>query len=83
MAFPPKLIYYLRMIGRHMIAHINGKTETVIQEVSVEKLLSMKNIDPACVVVEVNKNIVKREKYGSVILNDGDTVEILKFVGGG
>ena len=71
------------MIGRHMIAHINGKTETVIQEVSVEKLLSMKNIDPACVVVEVNKNIVKREKYGSVILNDGDTVEILKFVGGG
>ncbi|HUI90975.1 MAG TPA: sulfur carrier protein ThiS [Chitinivibrionales bacterium] len=66
-----------------MIAHINGKTETVIQEVSVEKLLSMKNIDPACVVVEVNKNIVKREKYGSVILNDGDTVEILKFVGGG
>jgi sulfur carrier protein len=62
---------------------VNGKTESLVPDISVKKLLAMKNLDPACVVVELNMDIVKKEGLGSVILKDGDKVEILKFVGGG
>jgi sulfur carrier protein len=62
---------------------INGRPETLPDGCTVEKLLLSKSIDPACVVVEVNKNIVRREGYGETVLKRGDAVEILRFVGGG
>ena len=35
------------------------------------------------VVVERNGRILPREDYGAVCFTDGDTVEIVQFVGGG
>jgi len=35
------------------------------------------------VAVEHNLIVVKRDKYESVVLNEGDEVEIVNFVGGG
>ena len=66
-----------------MNIQVNGKPEFLVPDISVEKLLAMKNLDPACVVVEVNRTIVKKERFDSVLLKDGDTLEILRFVGGG
>ena len=43
-----------------MNIRINGKPEAVVPDMSVEKLLSSKSLDPACVVVELNKRIVKK-----------------------
>jgi sulfur carrier protein len=62
---------------------INGRPEALPDACTVEKLLLSKSIDPACVVVEVNRNIVQREGYGEAVLKRGDMVEILRFVGGG
>jgi sulfur carrier protein len=62
---------------------INGRPEALPDACTVEKLLLSKSIDPACVVVEVNKNIVQRERYSSSVVLPGDMVEILRFVGGG
>ena len=66
-----------------MNIRINGKPESIAPEMSIEKLLSSRNLEPACVVVELNRAIIKKEHFGSSILKDGDTVEILRFVGGG
>jgi sulfur carrier protein len=66
-----------------MNIRINGKAESVLPEMSVEKLLSSRSLDPACVVVELNRTIVKKDCFGSTLLRDGDVVEILRFVGGG
>ena len=38
---------------------------------------------PKRVAVELNENIVPRVKYSETFLEDGDTLEIVRFVGGG
>ena len=50
---------------------------------SVADLLACRDLNPAVVVVEVNRSIVKRDAFASFVLREGDTVEILRFVGGG
>jgi len=35
------------------------------------------------IAVECNEVIVPKEKYDATIINDGDTIEIVSFVGGG
>ena len=62
---------------------VNGTTEIVAGGSSIGDLLKSKIIEPARVVVEVNQNIVKRDKFNSHLLNGCDKVEILRFVGGG
>jgi sulfur carrier protein len=40
-------------------------------------------LQPLRVAVQVNLEIVKRERYGEAALQPGDTVEILTFMSGG
>jgi thiamine biosynthesis protein ThiS len=40
-------------------------------------------LQPLRVAVQVNQDIIKRERYGEVALQSGDTVEILTFMSGG
>ena len=35
------------------------------------------------VVVEHNSEIPDKEKWDSILINDGDNIEIVKFIGGG
>jgi thiamine biosynthesis protein ThiS len=46
-------------------------------------LLAQLNIDPRRVAVEHNLAVVKRERYDSTLVNEGDEIEIVNFVGGG
>jgi thiamine biosynthesis protein ThiS len=50
---------------------------------SVAALLARLEIDPRRVAVEHNLEIVKRQTYPDVVVDEGDTVEIVNFVGGG
>jgi sulfur carrier protein len=50
---------------------------------TVAALLAVRSIDPAHVVVEINREIVDRNRFDTFALHDGDVVEILRFVGGG
>jgi sulfur carrier protein len=47
------------------------------------ELLDELHIKKEQVAVEVNLSIIKKDKYETFKLHDGDTVEIVKFVGGG
>jgi sulfur carrier protein len=62
---------------------VNGKQDTVGPGTSVGDYLVSKKIDPLVAVVEVNKSIVKKKDFDKTVLNSNDTVEILRFVGGG
>ena len=62
---------------------VNGDTIEVAKGASVGELLEKLGVEPARVAVEVNLLIVKKSEYGNIRLNDGDTVEIVNFVGGG
>ncbi len=62
---------------------INGETIDNLKAATVTELLGELKIEPERVAVEVNLAIVKKTDYGSFNLNDGDTIEIVNFVGGG
>lgn len=63
---------------------INGKQVTLPENVnSVEKLLIHYNLQSRIAVVELNKEIVRKEDYKLRRLSNGDVVEVVHFVGGG
>ena len=62
---------------------INGEVKEVDDGLTLGELLDQLQIRPARVVVERNRDIVKRDTYASTELADGDSLEIVHFVGGG
>ncbi|HET9383514.1 MAG TPA: sulfur carrier protein ThiS [Gemmatimonadales bacterium] len=66
-----------------MIITLNGERFELDQPMSVTALLARLEIDPRRVAVEHNLAIVKRQTYPEVLIGEGDTVEIVNFVGGG
>lgn len=62
---------------------INGEARTMQSVATAEQLLSALGLDPRGVVVEVNRRIVRRMALAGAPVQDGDTVEIVHFVGGG
>lgn len=66
-----------------MIVKLNGKEAELPGEMTVNELLESKKLAADTVVVELNMEIVPAEDYGSTKINDGDHLEILRFVGGG
>ncbi|MFZ3090436.1 MAG: sulfur carrier protein ThiS [Nitrospirota bacterium] len=62
---------------------INGKNKTISNNTTLTALLNELNIDAQRVAVELNMNIVEKGEYAQRVLKDGDTLEIISFVGGG
>ena len=65
-----------------MEIQINGEPRTV-GPISLLELLVTLDINPARVAVERNREIVPKREYETTLLADGDTLEIVQFVGGG
>ena len=61
---------------------INGE-ELNIAGKTLAEYLAATNYDPKRIAVERNGDIVPKAKYGETILQDGDNIEIVSFVGGG
>jgi len=62
---------------------VNGQDQALDAPCSVTELLQQRGLDPQRVAVEHNRNVLLRDEFVSVILQDGDTLEIVQFVGGG
>ena len=61
---------------------INGE-ELNIAGKTVAEYLAITNYDPKRIAVERNGDIVPKAQYGETVLRDGDSVEVVSFVGGG
>lgn len=61
---------------------VNGKAMPAAGR-TVAQLLADTRFDPARVAVERNGEIVPRGRYGDTVLEEGDRVEVVSFVGGG
>ena len=61
---------------------VNGETAT-ITAMSVLHYLESLSIDPQRVAVELNLDILPKVEYGATLLREGDSLEIVHFVGGG
>lgn len=63
--------------------HLNGKDRDLAPGHSVRSLIESLELHPAMVVVELNREILKRDAYADTPVNDGDNIELVHFVGGG
>ncbi len=61
---------------------INGRFES-IQACTIEALILQKGLNTEGLVVEHNERIVKQGQWSDVQLEEGDSLELLNFVGGG
>ena len=61
---------------------INGKELNVAGK-TLSEYLATTNYDPKRIAVERNGDIVPKARYGETLLQDGDSVEVVSFVGGG
>jgi len=50
---------------------------------AVTDLISLLDLKPERVAVELNRKILKRVEWSGATLKDGDRIEIVHFVGGG
>jgi thiamine biosynthesis protein ThiS len=66
-----------------MTIRLNGDPHDIPGPLSVSALLQQLDIDARRVAVELNLAVVKKAAYDSSVINDGDEVEIVNFVGGG
>lgn len=66
-----------------MNLRINGKLTTLPQAQTLEAYLASRALDPAVVVIELNESIVPRDQWAQTLLAEGDSLEIVSFVGGG
>lgn len=73
----------LYVIEDLMKLRVNGSITEWRDNVTVNELLKELKIEPRGVAVEVNLEIVKKQDYHKRVLKDGDSVEIVNFVGGG
>ncbi|EQA47068.1 thiamine biosynthesis protein ThiS [Leptospira broomii serovar Hurstbridge str. 5399] len=64
---------------------VNGKQVSLsdLTSPSLISLLESLKLKPEMVAIQRNGEIVKKAVWSGVVLQDGDRIEILKFVGGG
>jgi thiazole synthase len=66
-----------------MQIRLNGKAREVGDGITVQELLQQLGLQPARVAVQINLDIVKRERYAEAALQPGDVVEVLTLMAGG
>lgn len=62
---------------------LNGKETRVENGQTVRALLESLDLHPGMVVVELNREILERDRYEEFTIGEGDTIELVHFVGGG
>jgi sulfur carrier protein len=61
---------------------INGEKKDAVG-LTVSQYLAAENTPPQHIAVMINEVILSKEDFDSTVFADGDTVEIIGFVGGG
>jgi len=62
---------------------VNGQEESLEQEIKLIEFLESKGLELDRLVIEYNKRVVSGEEWDDIILKDQDSLEVLRFVGGG
>lgn len=62
---------------------INGQPDEAIEGKTVAQMLALKKFRAALVAVEHNGKILKKDEYDKTVLQSGDVVEVVSFMGGG
>ena len=69
--------------GQAMRIQLNGESYESTGAITVAELLERLQIQGARVAVELNLDILPKNEYPTTVLQEGDRVEVVHFVGGG
>jgi sulfur carrier protein len=64
------------------VVRINGENLDIVGK-SVAEYLNSAGYDLMRVAVELNGDVVSKAQYSDTVFKDGDSVEVVSFVGGG
>ena len=71
------------MEGHVITVVVNGKDRQIQAGATLTELLHLLELDSRMIVVEHNREIIRRPALADTKLADGDNVELVHFVGGG
>jgi sulfur carrier protein len=61
---------------------VNGEEQQIEPKTVLAYMVEI-GVDPRAVAVELNLDILEKGKYATTMLREGDSMEIVHFVGGG
>jgi len=62
---------------------LNGKTRELTNALNLESVIGQFCKDKNPVIAELNGEIIKNPHWEETLIKEGDTVELISFVGGG
>jgi thiamine biosynthesis protein ThiS len=62
---------------------INGESKEISGTPSLAELINQLDLPVTRIAIELNREVVRRSEWNSTMLQDGDRIEIVHFVGGG
>lgn len=62
---------------------INGEDHEVLENTSLQELVTQLKLSPERIAIEVNQKVVRRSDWATTLLKEKDRIEIVHFVGGG
>lgn len=70
-------------LHRNMNIICNGEPKDIKAPLTLHGLAQSLGLNPQGVVAEVNGKIIEHDRFSDHPLQDGDRVELIRFVGGG
>ena len=62
---------------------LNGQRKEILPAQNLREVIGRFAQGPAVLIAEVNGTIIKKDQWDEIPVNDGDTIELVSFVGGG
>lgn len=62
---------------------INGETRELKENATIVEMLDNLALPAERIAIELNREVIRKKDWASVVLNNADKIEIIHFVGGG
>jgi thiamine biosynthesis protein ThiS len=62
---------------------VNGEIRELPEHITLDELVRELSLAPERLAIELNREVVRRAAWPQTEMREGDTVEIVHFVGGG
>ena len=70
-------------VGKTICFTVNGERFTSVEGMTVAQLVHEMKLEDKRIAVELNEEIVPRSRHETLVLREGDVVEVVTAIGGG
>ena len=62
---------------------LNGEKRTIPKKIDLDNLLDEFSLPKQRIAIELNNSVIRRIDWPSTVVDEGDKIEVVHFVGGG